>query len=132
MIVITKVTNVSRQVIEDILVTALEGGSNYWYFLPEQSVKAIRAAVPKSVDPYLSTAIGKAILDFGVEVDINDVDNEDEVLGTISIKTLQERLQKLADSSHSWALEREINEDGDADTSDIVMQYMAMGEVIYG
>lgn len=123
---------ISRKVIEDVFVTALEGGSNYWYFLPEQSVKAIREAVPKSVDPYLSTAIGKAILDFGVEVDISDVDDEEEVLGTISMKTLQERLQKLADSEHNWALDREINEDGDAETSDIVMQYMALGEIIYG
>jgi hypothetical protein len=123
---------ISRKVIEDVFVTALEGGSNYWYFLPEQSVKAIREAVPKSVDPYLSTAIGKAILDFGVEVDISDVEDEEYVLGTISIKTLQERLQKLADSEHNWALDREINEDGDAETSDIVMQYIALGEIIYG
>lgn len=123
---------ISRKVIEDVFVTALEGGSNYWYFLPEQSVKAIREAVPKSVDPYLSTAIGKAILDFGVEVDISDIEDEEYVLGTISMKTLQERLQKLADSEHNWALDREINEDGDAETSDIVMQYMALGEIIYG
>ncbi len=130
MIVVTR--TISRKVIEDVFVTALEGGSNYWYFLPEQSVKAIREAVPKTVDPYLSTAIGKAILDFGVEVDISDVEDEEEVLGTISIKTLQDRLQKLADSEHNWALDREINEDGDAETSDIVMQYMALGEIIYG
>jgi hypothetical protein len=130
MIVVTR--TISRKVIEDVFVTALEGGSNYWYFLPEQSVKAIRAVVPKDVDPYLSTAIGKAILDFGVEVDISDVEDEEYVLGTISVKTLQERLQKLADSEHNWALDREINEDGDAETSDIVMQYMALGEIIYG
>lgn len=130
MIVVTR--EISRKVIEDVFVTALEGGSNYWYFLPEQSVKAIREAVPKSVDPYLRTAIGKAILDFGVEVDISDVEDEEEVLGTISMKTLQERLQKLADSEYNWALDREINEDGDAETSDIVMQYLALGEIIYG
>lgn len=130
MIIVTR--TISRKVIEDVFVTALEGGSNYWYFLPEQSVKAIREAVPKSVDPYLSTAIGKAIIDFGVEVDISDIEDEEYVLGTISMKTLQERLQKLADSEHNWALDREINEDGDAETSDIVMQFMALGEIIYG
>jgi hypothetical protein len=130
MIIVTR--TISRKVIEDVFVTALEGGSNYWYFLPEQSVKAIREAVPKSVDPYLSTAIGKAIIDFGVEVDISDIEDEEYVLSTISMKTLQERLQKLADSEHNWALDREINEDGDAETSDIVMQFMALGEIIYG
>jgi hypothetical protein len=130
MIIVTR--TISRKVIEDVFVTALEGGSNYWYFLPEQSVKAIREAVPKSVDPYLSTAIGKAIINFGVEVDISDIEDEEYVLSTISMKTLQERLQKLADSEHNWALDREINEDGDAETSDIVMQFMALGEIIYG
>jgi hypothetical protein len=52
---------VPRQVIEDVFVTALEGGSNYWYFLPDEAIDLIRKAVPKSVDPYQSTAISKAI-----------------------------------------------------------------------
>ena len=26
---------IDREVLEDIFVTAIEGGSNYWYYLPE-------------------------------------------------------------------------------------------------
>jgi hypothetical protein len=122
---------ISREVLEDIFVTALEGGSNYWYYLSEEAIKLIRKAVPKSEDPYLSTAILKAI-EKGVEVPINDAEDEDEVIGTISLKTMNERLQKLAESKNRDALVSHINEDGDGDSADIVLQYLAFGEIVYG
>lgn len=123
---------VSREILEDIFVTALEGGSNYWYYLPDNSVEAIRKAVSKEEDPYLSTAILKAILDHDVKVEINDADNEDEVIGVITRGTMQARLQLLAESELKWALDAHIKEQGDADSADIVFQYITMGEVIYG
>ena len=121
---------ISRQVLEDIFVTALEGGSNYWYYLSEDAIKLIRDAVPKSEDPYLSTAILKAI-EKGVEVPINDAEDEEEVLGTVSLKTMQERLQKLSRSGNRDALIAHIDEEGDADTADIVFQYLAFGEIVF-
>ena len=122
---------IEREVLEDIFVTALEGGSNYWYFLSSNATKLIRDAVPKSEDPYLSTAILKAI-ERGVDVPINDAEHEDEVIGTISLKTMQERLQKLSRSANSDALMAHIKEEGDADTADIVLQYLAFGEIVFG
>lgn len=122
---------ISTEILEDIFVTALEGGSNYWYFLSEDAVAKIRESVPKSEDPYLSTSILKAILK-GVEVPINDAENEEDVIGTISLKTLLSRLQKLADSKNNSALISHIDGNGDADTADIVFQYLAFGEIVYG
>ena len=126
------IQGVSREVLEDIFVTALEGGSNYWYYLPEESIKAIRKAVPKSEDPYLSTAILKAILDHDVKIAVNDAENEDEVIGVITRGTMQARLQLLSDSNERWALEAHIKEEGDAGSADVVFQYLTMGEVVYG
>ena len=124
---------VSREILEDIFVTALEGGSNYWYYLPDNSVEAIRKAVSKEEDPYLSTAILKAILDHDVKVAINDAENEEEVIGVITRSTMQGRLQLLADSKENkWALERHLREQGDAGSADVVFQYLTMGEVVYG
>lgn len=123
---------ISREVLEDVFVTALEGGSNYWYFLPDHSVQAIRRAVPKEEDPYLSTAILKAILDHDVRVAVNDADNEEEVIGLITRDLINPRLQLLAESPLKWALEAHMNEQGDADSADIVFQYLAMGEVVFG
>ena len=110
----------------------MEGGSNYWYYLPEESIKAIRKAVPKSEDPYLSTAILKAILDHDVKVLVNDAEQEDELVGIVSKSTMQARLQLLSDSDSRWALESHVREEGDASSADVVFQYLAMGEVVYG
>lgn len=125
-------TIVPREILENVCITSLEGGSNYWYYLSSNAIKIIRNAVPKSVDSYLSTAILKAVLDHNVEVPINDVEDEEETLGYLSAKTLQERIQALATSDDSWALHNELKEEGDASSSDIVFQYMVLGEVVYG
>lgn len=124
---------IPRQVLKDIFVTAIEGGSNYWYFLSDDAIAKIRKAVSVESEPYLSIAISKAILDFGVDVPINDAENEDEVLGTISKTTMQDRLQLLSDDAqYKYALESELNEEGDEDSSDIVFQYLSFGKVIFG
>jgi len=126
------IQGVKREVLEDVFVTALEGGSNYWYYLPAESIIAIRKAVPKSEDPYLSTAILKAILDHDVKIAINDAENEEEVIGVITRGTMQARLQLLSDSNERWALEAHMREEGDAGSADVVFQYLTMGEVVYG
>ena len=126
------IQGVKREVLEDVFVTAIEGGSNYWYFLSDHAIAKIRRAVPKEEDECISTAILKAILDHDVKVEINDADNEDEVIGVITRGTMQARLQLLAESPNKWALDAHIKEEGDADSADIVFQYLTMGEVIYG
>jgi hypothetical protein len=126
------IQGVKREVLEDIFVTALEGGSNYWYYLPDESIKAIRKAVPKSEDAYISTAILTAILDHDVKVAINDAEDEEEVLGVITRGTMQARLQLLAESNLKWALESHLKGEGDGESADIVFQYLTMGEVVYG
>ena len=126
-------TKIPREVLENVCVTALEGGSNYWYYLSQEATRLIRKVVPKNEDPYLSTAILKAVLDYNVEVPINDAEDEDEVLGYLSAKTLSERLQKLSESeAYKWALNNELNNEGDADSSDVVFQWMVMGECVFG
>lgn len=128
--VITK--EIPREILENVCVTAIEGGSNYWYYLSEGAVRLIRNAIPKNEDAYLSTAILKAVLDYDVKVPISDAEDEDEIVGYLNKKNFQERLQKLSNSDDSWALQRELNGEGDADSSDVVFQYLVMGEVVYG
>ena len=126
-------TEIPRQIIEDVFVTALEGGSNYWYFLPDHAVDLIRKEVPTDAEPIFSIAMAKAVLDHGVEVPIHDVYDEDDELGVISMKTLQERLQKLVkDPGYKWAFDEVMQTHGDATSCDIWMQYMSFGEVIFG
>ena len=123
--------NIPRQTMEDIFVTALEGGSNYWYYLSDEAVKKVRAAVPKSEEAPLSTVLFKAVFDYGIEVPINDMDNPSEILGVISNKTMQDRLQKMVHDGQIDKLMTEKEGYGDAETSDVIFQYLTMGELIF-
>jgi hypothetical protein len=129
---ITIKKTISKEILGNIFVTALAGGSNYWYYLADDTIRKIRKSVPKSENPYLSVAILDAILEHNVEIDIHDAEDEEEVLGTITKATMQERLQKLANSEDAWALNNELESNGDATSSDVVFQYIVLGEVTFG
>jgi hypothetical protein len=130
---ITIKTNISRETLEDIIVTALEGGSNSWYYLSDRVLEKAKAAVPEYLNMSLSTAIAAAILDHGVTIPINDYENIEEELGEVSLSTMGARLQKLSDDvAYSYALREEMSGNGDSGTSDIVFQYMCLGEVMFG
>lgn len=121
---------IPRSVLENVIVTAIEGGSNYWYYLSDSTVELIRKAVP--TEPYLSIALTKAILDHNVIVPINDA-VDDLVVGYLSNETIQYRLSKLSkDSGLKWCLDAELSDSGDAETSDVVFQFLTMGEYVYG
>lgn len=122
---------IDDSVLEDVFVTAIEGGSNYWYFLSDDAVRLIRKAVPKEEESCLSIATFKAVMK-GVEVPIHDAFDEEEQVGLISLKTMAERLSKLATSGERHHLLAHIEENGDADSADVVFQYLALGEVVYG
>lgn len=122
-----------RDILENIFVTALEGGSNYWYYLPSKEVKKIREAVPKSEEPALSMAMFMAIFDKGVEVAIHDIENPEECLGTISLDSIMQTIKTSSedkDFSRFW--EAELNGDGDGESSDVIFQYLVMGEIVFG
>jgi hypothetical protein len=45
---------------------------------------------------------------------------------------MQDRLQKLSkDEGLKWCLEAELSGSGDAETSDVVFQFLTMGEYTY-
>lgn len=121
----------SRETLEDIFVTALEGGSNYWYYLSNSTVRKVRSAVPKIEEESLSSAVFKAVFDYNVDVPIHDAENTEEILGVLSINTIHERLQKIIDDGYGIKIMTEINEDGDADSADFIFQYLTMGELVF-
>jgi hypothetical protein len=124
--------DVSREVLENIVVTALEGGSNYWYCIGEEAINRINSVAPRTNDSSFSERLIKAVFDYGVIVPIHDVEDTDgEPIGELNVKTFEERLELCA-SEALWALQEEIDERGDAGSSDVVFQYLALGDYIYG
>ena len=123
---------ITRKILEDIFVTAIEGGSNYWSFFNDAACDKVRDAIPEHVDPCFSTAVLRAVLDKRVAIDVSDVET-DEVIGSLDVNLFKRRLQDLFnDESCRQALLNMINEEGDASDADIVFQYLIMGEVVYG
>lgn len=123
---------ITDEVLENIFVTALEGGSNYWYLIGNDAYDAVRNVVSMGEEEIFSTAIYTAVMHRGASAPIRDLENEDEVLGTLTKDSVEKNLSIMAKSDHSWALFAEINGEGDANTSDMAFQYMVMGEIIFG
>ena len=80
----------------------------------------------------ISEALFSAVYDHDVDIDIHDLEESEKVIGTISMTTMNERIQKCATDDNSWAILNEINENGDATSSDVIFQYIVMGEVVFG
>ena len=126
--------------LEDVFVTALEGGSNYWYFLSSKAVKEIRSAVPKEDDLCLSTAIVRAIIFHDKSIEIEDCENEGTVLGTLSLASVAESVNKISKmifgkddpEGVGLAMMNVLSEGYDAGDADIIFQYLVMGEIVYG
>jgi len=131
---ITVKKTISRETLENIFVTAIEGGSNYWYEIPDSEVDKIKKAVGKSKGDgkSFSESLFEAVFDKGIDIDVHDYEGPEWRLGTLSMSTLPDRLQALIDSPHNWALQREIDEEGDAQTSDVVFQYLVMEDIVFG
>lgn len=123
--------NISRDTLESIFVTALEGGSNHWYYISEDTYRLIRAYIPKEEEPILSLALFSCVYDYDVPLAINDAENPDEEpIGFLCRRNFEQKLQKCYDN-HPWAIHNEINEEGDAESSDIIFQYLVLGSYDY-
>lgn len=105
---------VSRQMVEDIFITAMEGGVNYWC----SPVKIPRDFVGQSYhDAFMS----------GNDVDILSFDGE---RGTVSVSDFAVAIVKAAE--HYNLSVDDFYEEHDAEYADVVFQLAAFGEVIYG
>jgi len=123
----------SKQIQFDLLVTALEGGSNYWYFLPDLSKIPDVAQSPetKGFEKCLAARIWDAVQN-GEKITVTDIDgDENEPIGYVGLHELN-RADELFLKEFPEAYGDAITENYDADTADIWFQLVVMGEVIFG
>jgi hypothetical protein len=113
----------------DLFVTALEGGSNYWYYLSDEAVDKINNH--SNTDGNLFTELmWKYILD-GNSIDINDIECPDELLGSISLESIQKGEETMFQNS-LWHYTNAKEESWDADTADVWFQYAVMNDIVFG
>jgi hypothetical protein len=118
----------NNQDIEDLFVTALEGGSNYWYYI-KNIPKEIKYQVKELKQP-LAEAIAKHVIDGGY-IQFFDVEDENELLGTVDMDKLLEAISLIKkDYPDTW--NNILDENADAQDADIFLQLAVMGDVTFG
>lgn len=111
----------------NLLCSALEGGSNYWYWLHDDATKVLQT-VPKqdtTVDWIWAAIVA------GKEIPVRDGENLNDVLGKISLASIEKGEQIMAEKYPNHFADI-IADNDDAATGDIWFQLAVMGEVVYG
>lgn len=121
----------NEQHIEDVFVTAIEGGSNYWLDFDLKGINQVKKVC--SQDGYkdaFSMQVFYAVFRKGLRLPVFDVES-DEQIGVLDVSNFGERLQNCMDN-YPEAVYNIVFENGDANDADIIFQYLCMNEIVYG
>lgn len=131
------------QLVEETIVTALEGGSNYWYWLHlDQNwfevAKRYDIQLSKKETPIrthalpLTMRIANALVNVeGYELPIYDLEEPDELLGKLTLDGFVKGCEKcIRDYPNTWAAF--MGESYDACDADVLFQLAIFGEVKFG
>jgi hypothetical protein len=136
-----KTAKITADQIVDVFVTAIEGGSNYWYYILDipNEVKQIM----KSESLAFSEACGKYVLNGGelIIYDVEEVGEMDDVdefstqkpepLGHINMDSLLDAINVMK-RDFPEMYENIVMDEYDAEDADVFFQIATMGEVVYG
>lgn len=120
---------ITNEMRENLLVTALEGGSNYWYFLKKKGMSYIEKHTPEMENEPLAMRMFKA-LERNVSIPIHDYETGD-LLGEINMHSIEKAEEKLIEIN-PIEFANILTEDYDANTADIWFQLAVMGEIVFG
>jgi hypothetical protein len=115
------IIDITEEDIENIIVTALEGGSNYWLGLD----KKCPAVQGKPENEPWSTWVTKILLDGGT-VRLYDVEDSEEVW-ELTLPKLLKGIQH--NTERSGAGDKDC---WDAIDTDCIVQYAIFGKLVYG
>lgn len=111
------------EMLENIFITAIEGGSNYWALFPKSD------EFKRHPQWSYSETLLRHVVDGG-SIDIYDCVDE-SLLGQVNIDSILLGLEEAA-MHHLWALDAELWDEFDAESSDTLFQLFTMREVVYG
>jgi hypothetical protein len=115
---------------EDLLITAIEGGSNYWYLLKIAGIDLFADDKKEFEHLAFSEKLYQSIL-LGQTIEVFDVENPDEKLGELSLKTILKGSRIMLEDFPSHY--NDVLEDNmDANTADVWLQCCVLGEVMFG
>lgn len=122
---------ISEETICDQLCTALEGGSNYWYFIGDINRKYF-----KKGDTLVDNLTRSFMADKNYKLPIYDVESAEEFedmdkLGDVTYDSMANAFSIMS-KSYPRQLGNILSGNYDSDDSDIWFQLATMGEVVYG
>ena len=127
---VTKTFNLTYEHFENVIVTALEGGSNYWYIINADEFKKYLPQIAGTFNA-LTERISKALYE-NSKFKMNVYDQEtDELLGTVTQESMIKAF-KIASDKYSHNFNNILSDDYDADDADVLFQLAVMGEVVFG
>jgi len=116
----TKEVEIKPELVEDLLVCAFEGGSNYWY----DDLEALNETSTKST---ASERFYENLVTHGFSL----LDKETGEIHTISPKLLRDGAIRFHDNEPRHFNDA-VTENSDASTGDVFLQTIVFGEVRYG
>ena len=113
----------------NMLVGALEGGSNYWYLFGSKTMDRVLEATKEMKGEPTVDRILMAV-QRGTLVNVYDCEN-DEKLGTLTPESWA-KAEKLMMQKHRSHFGDILQENDDATTADVFFQLAVIGELTYG
>lgn len=132
--------NIPVERVHDLLVSALEGGSNYWYMIQSRKEPDVITFTDpiwneeREKDPkFLHT--NEVPFNPGGALMIDDSNADDPELKmpvALDLERMITGLELWAGSEYTRHWNDFINEDDDAETADVFLQFCIFGKIIYG
>ncbi len=120
---------VTREQRLNLLISAIEGGSNYWYSFEKEACAMIEKVAPSSNKTTFVDRLFKA-LESGLSIPVHEIE-EGEKLGEISLKSIEEGEQIML-KKHAPHFADILSEQDDAVTADVWFQLAVMKDLVYG
>lgn len=114
-------------VFENLIVTALEGGSNYWLDYESRLNPKVKELYP---DEPLSIAIAKAVFYNDITIVFTDAENEDETF-KLKSKNVEPEVRKMIKKGYSDVFMRWIEGNFDATDADVIFQHIVLRELTF-
>lgn len=113
---------IDDQILEDLFITAFEGGSNYWAEVKQKTPRGEGSS---------SERWWRNIMKKGGTMTIYDAEEEGEILGRFDLPKVLVGTAKMAENAPEQ-FANVLSENYDAETADVWFQFVVLGEIVYG
>ncbi len=116
---------------ESVIVTALEGGSNYWYQLFTDDYRDQLAPRDEKHQAFSERIAWSLYTNPSFKLPVYDVENPDDLLGTVTQASMFKAFE-IAEKDFNQFYEHIITGEYDASDADVLFQLATMEKLVFG